>query len=223
MTATASGPTPAPGPPGAGSTDPSVADPPETDPLDAGRPAGRRGAWIVAGTTLALAAAMVVLVALTTDPAPTDVQAADDGRAGLEACRAGRWPESAFGRPLALAEGSSGLGVWVDLDGWHLELVPGDGAATEQAVEGRLIFVSEPLEVRVLPDGAELGEAVEPVALDFRIDPAEGETGLDFTVPCGYKAIGVELLSGESALDLDDLFVGPEGRASSNPFVIERQ
>jgi hypothetical protein len=35
--------------------------------------------------------------------------------------------------------------------------------------------------------------------------------------------VGLELVQGTSALDVEDVLVGPEGRATSNPLVIERQ
>ena len=213
--------------------------PPATEP-DAARQPGRaarrkrqssRALWAAAAASVAILVVLgFVVVALISDDddeaaTTTATSSAPAGEAPAEApgrggeCENGRWPGLTQGEPLALAAGASGFFVWNDLAGWHLRYVDSGPNPTE--VRGTVTGSARMQAVQLVPgtDGtAELTANIVTFELTGGTDPV----GFDLGVGCASTTVRFELHGAIAPWPVQDIYVGREGRAVSNPLLIER-
>jgi hypothetical protein len=214
-------------------------DVPEADP-DKERPMPRRAerrkrrsvrATIIASLAVACVAGLVVGAVLIrrndsepttsasgpTTAAPSDSEAAANGGA----CANGHWPSLTVGEPTALTSGSSGYFVWNDLAGWHVRFV--DTGADPQRSRGTVTGAARMQAVKKVPDDTE--GTVELVANTLTFDLAGGSdpAGFDLGVGCASESVRFDLQGTILPWPVEDIYVGREGRAVSNPLFVERE
>jgi hypothetical protein len=156
--------------------------------------------------------------ATTSAPSADQTTTTSDGR---QPCSTGHWPSIVLGEPLTLAAADTdGYYVWNDFLGWHVRFV--NTAENSQPIQGRVVASARIIFATAIPEGVP-GVTVNANELSFNMEVGSAPSGFDINVGCASTTVRFELNSPSGPWPVDTIFVGPDGRAASNPFLYDRQ
>jgi hypothetical protein len=152
--------------------------------------------------------------------ATATTEAVDTEAAGSRpGCQNGAWPGLYVGQPTALAANGQGYYVWNDYSGWHVRFIGTDeGGRVAGTVTGSARLRS------ATPVPADVDGAVTVDANVATFDLAAGPSavGFDLDASCASTTVRFELRGPGGLWPVESIFVGRDGRAVSNPLLVER-